>query len=66
MCKESKWKSFYLFVEDLTYNTPCGTVWKKIKSLKVGNNGENIPSEVQGTRKKQAYLQKTSQCGNSW
>ena len=48
ICKESKRKSFHLFVEDLTYDTPCGTVWKKIKSLKIGNNGGNIPIEVQG------------------
>ena len=48
VCKESKRESFHQFVTELKYDTPCGTVWKKIKSLKSGNSASNIPIEENG------------------
>ena len=48
ICKERKNKSFHEFVEGITYDTPVGTVWKKLKALKAGGFNYDIPIELNG------------------
>ena len=72
VCIESKRKSFQSYIQSLTYDTPTGTVWRKIKSLKtnmfddniiIEKHGELVSDPVEKANLFASHMENTSKCG---
>ena len=45
VCKKSKQNSWHKYIEDISYDTPIGTVWKKFRSVATSYEPQTYPIE---------------------